>query len=247
MKVSIITVTYNSERFLQDCIDSVLNQTYSNIEYIIIDGGSTDRTIDIVKTYGKGISRVTSEADGGIYDAMNKGISLSTGDVIGFLNSDDFYIDQTVLAKVADLFDRTQSDAIYADLLYVHSINTNKVVRRWKSGSYNRKKFAFGWMPPHPTFFVKRKVLHEYGHFNLSFKTASDYELMLRLLFKNRISAAYLPEYIVKMRIGGLSNSSLRHRLFANREDGRAWKVNGLKPYFFTTILKPLRKVFQYL
>jgi len=246
MKITVITVTYNSEKFIQMCIDSVANQTYDDIEYIIVDGCSTDRTQEIIRANDSKVTLFLSEPDGGIYDAMNKGLALATGDVIGFLNSDDFYSDDNVLADVSSIVDSSNACCVYADLLYVDPFNTNKVIRNWKAGSYNRKSFLMGWMPPHPTFFAKKVVYEKFGYFNLDFKTSADYEIMLRFLYKYKVNAQYLPRVTVKMRTGGISNSSLKHRIFANSEDSLAWRVNGLDPYFFTMLFKPLRKIFQY-
>lgn len=247
MKISIITVTYNSSETLEQTILSVINQTYKNIEFIIVDGKSNDATLEIINKYKNHIHQFISEKDNGIYDALNKGIKMATGDIIGILHSDDFYTDNLVLEKVATAFLNNKCDALYADLYYVDRFNTNKIIRKWKSGSYSDSSFLFGWMPPHPTFFVKREVYNTLGAFNLNFKTSADYELMLRLLHKHKIKTTYLPEFIVKMRMGGQSNVTTRNRIAANLEDRKAWEVNNLKPYFFTLFLKPLRKIKQFL
>jgi glycosyltransferase involved in cell wall biosynthesis len=246
MTISIITATYNSSSTVKDTLGSVKNQTYREVEHLIIDGLSKDHTLDIVKAYPH-VAKVVSEKDKGIYDAMNKGIRHATGDVIGILNSDDFYASPEVLARVAKAFEDPSVDAVYGDLVYVHHEDTSRIVRRWKSGNYTPRSFYFGWMPPHPTFFVRRKVYEEAGTFNLSLRSAADYEIMLRFLLKHQYRAAYIPEVLVKMRIGGMSNASLKNRLRANREDRKAWEINGLKPYFFTLYLKPLRKLNQWL
>jgi glycosyltransferase involved in cell wall biosynthesis len=247
MKISIITVTYNSSKTIEQTVQSVIEQTYPNIEYIIVDGQSTDSTLQIIDRYKNKISKLVSERDNGIYDALNKGISLATGDVIGILHSDDFYIDKDVIEKVVSTFIKHNSDAVYADLYYVGENDTNKIIRKWRSGNYKEGMFVNGWMPPHPTFFVKRSCYEKLGKFNLEFKSAADYELMLRFIHKHKISVAYLPEFIVKMRVGGKSNESIKNRLFANYEDRKAWEVNGLKPRFYTLYLKPLRKILQFL
>jgi glycosyltransferase involved in cell wall biosynthesis len=246
MKVSIITVTYNSSKTIEQTVQSVIEQTYPNIEYIIVDGLSTDSTLQIIDRYKNKISKLVSEKDNGIYDALNKGIALATGDVIGILHSDDFYIHKNVIEKVVSTFAKRDSDAVYADLYYVGETNTNKIIRKWRSGNYSDGMFVNGWMPPHPTFFVKRSCYEKFGKFNLEFKSAADYELMLRFIHKNKIKVAYLPEFIVKMRVGGKSNESIKNRLFANYEDRKAWEVNGLKPRFYTLYLKPLRKILQF-
>jgi glycosyltransferase involved in cell wall biosynthesis len=246
LKISIITVTYNSAATIGQTILSVINQTYPDIEYIIVDGKSTDNTLQIVEKYKGRIAKVISEADKGLYDALNKGIDIASGDVIGILHSDDFYIDNNVIQKYADTFVKNASDAVYSDLYYVDKNNTDKVIRRWKSGENKVHSFINGWMPPHPTFFVKKEIYQKFGKFNLEFKSAADYELMLRFIQKFRISISYLPEYTIKMRMGGKSNVSVQNRINANLEDRKAWEINGLKPRFYTLYLKPLRKILQF-
>jgi glycosyltransferase len=246
LKISIITVTYNSAATLEQTIQSVTGQTYPHIEYIIVDGKSTDDTLKIVEKYKDRISKIISEKDAGLYDALNKGIDMATGDVIGILHSDDFYVNKEVIKKYAVVFSETHCDAVYSDLYYVDKNNTDKIIRKWKSGTYSKNAFINGWMPPHPTFFVKKEAYQRFGKFNLDFKSAADYELMLRFILKNQIQIAYLPEYTVKMRIGGKSNVSVQNRVNANLEDRKAWQVNGLKPRFYTLYLKPLRKIVQF-
>jgi glycosyltransferase len=250
MKVSIITVCYNREKFIKSTIDSVLNQNYENIEYIVVDGESKDSTMDIVRSnepYFKGRMKWISEPDNGIYDAMNKGIKMATGDVVALLNSDDIYQNEKIISNVVYDFQRRGSDAVYGDLVYVNQNNTNKIIRYWKSGRYKKKSFKYGWMPPHPAFFVKKAVYDKFGLYNLNLKVAADYEFMLRTIYKGGIKITYLPCVLVKMRLGGVSNASLLNRLLANKEDRKAWRMNNLKPYFFTTWLKPIRKIPQYL
>jgi len=245
VKISIITIAYNSQETIEDTIKSVVNQTYSNIEYIIIDGGSKDNTLSIINKYKDKISTIVSEPDKGIYDAMNKGVEKATGDLVGILNSDDFYANETVIEKIASKI--KDYDSIYADLVYVDRENTDKVTRYWKAGTYKEGAFTNGWMPPHPTFFVKKSIYNRFGTYNLKLKSAADYELMLRFLHKEKISTTYLPEVITKMRVGGQSNVTLSNRLKANKEDQLAWEINGLKPNFYTLYLKPLRKVGQFI
>jgi glycosyltransferase involved in cell wall biosynthesis len=246
MKISIITVAYNSAGTIGDTLQSVHSQDYPDIEHIIIDGRSTDGTLDIVRKFPK-VARVVSEKDNGLYDAMNKGIKLASGEVIGILNSDDVYSGPTVISSVAALFANKNNDTVYGDLQYVQADDLNRVVRTWRSGHFKRSSFYYGWMPPHPAFFVRKTIYERVGLFNTSLRSASDYEMMLRILFKNNFNAAYLAEVLVKMRAGGISNASFRNRLVANREDRKAWKLNQLEPYFFTLYLKPLRKVLQFL
>ncbi|PCJ25981.1 MAG: glycosyl transferase [Flavobacteriales bacterium] len=247
LKVSIITVCYNSSKTIEDTIQSVLSQTYTNIEYIIIDGLSTDNTLEIVTKYKDKITKIVSEKDNGLYDAINKGIKLATGDIIANLNSDDFYIDNNVIADVVEKIEKENTDSLYADLYYVDAIDTNKVVRHWKSGNYKHGLFYKGWMPPHPTFFVKKSVYEKYGTFNLQLKSAADYEIMLRFIHKYKIKISYLPRVVVRMRIGGVSNVSLLNRIKANREDKQAWLINDLKPKPYTLLFKPLSKLGQFL
>ena len=246
MKVSIITVCYNSATTIDDTIQSVLSQSYPNIEYIVIDGKSTDLTGTIIKKYKEKISTVLCEKDKGMYDAINKGIRLCTGDVVAILNADDFYIDNEVIADVVSTMQAEKADSLYSDLYYVAADNTDKVIRNWVSGKYDRQKFLYGWMPPHPTFFVKRASYEEYGNFNLALKSAADYELMLRFLYKNKLSTCYLSRPLVRMRVGGMSNVSLKNRIKANKEDRKAWIMNGLIPKSYTLLFKPLRKMIQY-
>lgn len=246
MKISIITITFNSAATIEQTIRSVIEQTYPDIEYIIVDGKSTDDTLRISEKYKDKISKIISEPDHGLYDALNKGIEMATGDVIGLLHSDDFYIDTHVIQKYADTFIKNKSDSVYSDLYYVDKTNTNKIIRKWKSGEYKPTSFVNGWMPPHPTFFVRKEIYQKFGKFNTNFKSAADYELMLRFILKNKISVAYLPEYTVKMRVGGKSNVTVQNRVSANLEDRKAWQINGLKPRFYTLYLKPFRKILQF-
>lgn len=247
MKVSIITIVYNNHKTIADAIESVLGQTYTNIEYIVVDGLSTDGTIDVVKEYADRITMFTSGKDGGLYDAINKGIRMASGDVIGLLHSDDILNSKNSIKVIADAFKIHRTDSVYADLVYVDREKPEKIVRNWKSGDYNRNKFIYGWMPPHPTFYVKREVYERLGLYNTGFKSAADYELMLRYLYKHGISTAYVPECIVRMRVGGKSNVTIKNRIRANKEDYSAWHINGLQPRFYTRFLKPLRKLTQYL
>ena len=247
MKVSIITVCFNSEKTIEDAIRSVVEQTHPDIEYIIIDGKSTDATLSVIEKYRNRISKIVSEKDEGIYFALNKGIALATGDVVGMLHSDDFYPNKDVVSRVVSEFERTNSDSVYGDLHYVSREDPQKVFRHWVSSPFDRTQFLKGWMPPHPTFFVKRKYYSQFGAFNTLFSFAADYELMLRFLYKHKLSSSYIPEVLVKMRTGGISNVSLKNRLHANREDRLAWKVNGLKAGKLTLLLKPLSKLRQFL
>ena len=245
MKISIITATYNSASTVRDTLKSIAEQEYADIEHIIVDGLSKDNTLDIVKDFTH-VAKVISEKDKGIYDAMNKGVKLAGGDVIGILNSDDFYTGSTILTKVAAAFEDPAVEAVYGDLQYVKQDNVQVITRTWKSGSFRKKSLYYGWMPPHPTFFVRKHIYEKCGIFNTTLRSAADYELMLRVLLKYGARVQYIPEVLVKMRAGGMSNASLKNRFRANKEDAMAWKLNQLKPYFFTMWLKPLRKVLQF-
>lgn len=247
MKVSIITVVFNGASTLKSCIDSVLSQDYKDIEYIIVDGKSTDGTVELIQSYGSKIAHLLSEPDKGIYDAMNKGIALATGDIVGILNADDFYASNSAVSKIVQAMNTSNFDGAYGDLFYVDAVHIEKVTRKWIAGSYKKGSFLFGWMPPHPTFFIRRKLYEKYGVFRLDLGSAADYELMLRMIHKFGINLAYVPEVLIKMRAGGVSNSSVENRLAANRNDRKAWELNHIKPYFFTLWLKPLRKITQFL
>jgi glycosyltransferase involved in cell wall biosynthesis len=247
MKITIITVVYNGAATVRDSIESVLNQTYPDIEYIVIDGNSTDNTAEVVRSYGSRITRFVSEPDKGLYDAINKGLRLATGDVVGLINADDFYKHNQVVEKVVQLFQTTNCDAVYGDVIYVNPENTEKIDRYWKVGAYKEGDFLWGWMPPHPTCFIRRSVYETLGNYTLLLKSSSDYELLLRFIHKHKIKLGYLPEVLVAMRSGGMSNATLKHRWRANQEDRMGWKINGLRPYFFTLLFKPLRKIVQLL
>jgi glycosyltransferase involved in cell wall biosynthesis len=231
MKVSLITVSFNSEGTIEQTIRSVIGQTYfPNIEYIMIDGGSTDRTLDIIKEYKNHIKYFISERDNGIYDAMNKGIRASTGDVVAILNSDDIYFDNKVIEKVMGHFINDSSlSAVYGDLYYVSQNDTSKVVRKWISKAYYPDFFNDGHVPPHPTLFVKKRIYEEIGLFNLNYKLASDYEFMLRLFKKNSFKTKYISSVFIKMRLGGATNKSILNIIKGNKEILTAWINNGYK------------------
>ena len=246
MKVSVITAVFNGVDTIKDCIKSVSGQIYPDIEHIIIDGGSTDGTLEVIKRYTEKRVNIVSEPDNGIYDALNKGIRQASGEVIGLLYSDDFYAHDRVIEKVADIFMKYNIDSCYGDLQYVDKNNPDKVIRYWKSSQYRHGKFKYGWMPPHSTFFVKKEIYNKYGYFNTNFKIAADYELMLRFLEKHKISTYYTPEVFIKMRIGGTSNRNIKNLIIKSNEDYRAWKVNNLNGGFYTILLKNLCKIPQF-
>ncbi|RKZ23908.1 glycosyltransferase [bacterium] len=243
MKISIITSVLNCSQFIRDNIESVKMQTYRDVEHIVIDGGSTDGTYEIVKK--SGVSFSISEKDRGIYDGMNKGISFATGDIVGFLNGDDMYNDPFVLEDVAMAF-TSGYDSCYGDIVYVDRENTNRIVRFWKSGKYKRGIFRRGWMPPHPTFFVRREIFERFGRFNTLFRISADYELMLRFLEVNRISTCYIPRVLVRMRTGGNSYTNLKNFFKKFEEDCTAWRVNRLSINPVFLLLKPFSKIGQF-
>ena len=246
MKISIITPSLNSVDIIEGAIKSVLSQNYPNIEYIIIDGGSTDGTVEVINKYKNKINKFVSEPDRGVYDGMNKGIKLATGDIVGILNSDDVYADDKVIERVVAEMTKKNVDVCWGNLVYVGAKNIDKVIRYWKSSGYKEGKFKKGWMPPHPTFFVKKWVYDKYGLFNLDFPISADYELMLRFLERHKIKSCYIPQILVKMRIGGQSNKSIKNIIKGNIECYRAWKINGLKANPLIFFFKPLSKVTQY-
>jgi glycosyltransferase len=246
VKVSIITVTYNSEKYLADCIASVRRQTYSNIEHIIVDGKSTDGTLKIIRKNSGSLAHWISETDHGMYDAINKGIKMATGDIIGVLNSDDMLASADVIMDIVACFDEKQVDSVYGDLVYVDPSNPQKVMRYWKGLSYKRSRFNYGWMPAHPTFYIRRELINRFGGYENHYFTAADYEFMARYLYRHKISSCYLSKMIVKMRNGGASNSNIYRRLRANRRDYLAMKRNRIPFAFIVSILKPLIKIPQY-
>ncbi len=246
MKISIITVVYNGAITIKDSIDSVISQTYPDIEYIIVDGLSKDNTLDIVRSYGDKIAKVVSEKDKGIYDAMNKGIGLATGDVVAILNSDDFYANNHVIADVMKEFQKDSSvECVYGDLEYVDQHDTTKIKRVWKSRPYRAGLFRTGWHPAHPSFFVKKSVYNAYGVFRLDLPIAADYELMLRFLHVHKIKSVYIPGFMVKMREGGTSNKSIKNIYKANLEVLKSWRVNHRFVPYWIFVTKPLSKVMQ--
>ena len=235
----------NNGETLAQCLASVRMQSVV-AEHIIVDGGSTDSTPEVIESCRSSLGKIIMEPDQGIYDAMNKGIRHATGEIVGILNADDFYPAADVLEKVVAVFSNPAIEACYGDLRYVHPRDTGKIQRYWRSGEFHPDKFYWGWMPPHPTFFVRRAVYEKYGLFRPELGTAADYELMLRLLLKHRIQTVYIPETLVHMRSGGASNRSIYSRLKASRMDREAWKVNDMQPYPWTLLAKPLRKLGQW-
>ena len=252
MRISVVTVCYNAAPTLADAVESVLGQLPDrqapfDLEYIVVDGGSTDGTLDLLEPYRDRIATLISEPDRGLYDAMNKGIKAATGDVVAILNADDVYASNEVLARVTALFRASDVEAVYGDLHYVAADDVSRVTRSWQAGTYRPDAFRRGWMPPHPTLFVRRACYDRWGLFTMALRSAADYELMLRFIHRHGMSLAYLPETLVLMRAGGVSNASLMHRIRAHREDWKAWRMNGFQPSLLTMLAKPLRKLPQFL
>ncbi len=245
MKISIITSVYNNKDFIAEAIESVLSQSYDNIEYIVVDGASTDGTVDIVKAYSGKISKFVSEPDNGLYDGLNKGIHLATGDVIGFLHSDDFYLHDQVIEMIANYFQNNNCDGVYGDLIYVDQNHTNKVVRHWKSGEFEYENLKKGWMPPHPAFFIKREVYEKYGVFDIGFKISADYNFMLKILSEDGMKVCYLSNVLYVMRTGGVSNKSLKNLFLKSKEDLKALKQNSVGS-LLALFLKNISKIPQF-
>ncbi|MGQ8337734.1 glycosyltransferase family 2 protein [Sunxiuqinia sp. A32] len=244
MKITLITATYNSYPNILDTLDSIQQQTYNDIEWIIIDGGSTDETQTVLKNNPL-VSHSISESDEGIYDALNKGIKMSTGDVIGFVHSDDVFASPSTLEDLVKAFQKTQADGVFGDLQYVDKNDTNKVIRYWKSKLFKHQNLRYGWMPAHPTLFLKKEVYQKHGEFDLSFKIAADYDFMLRILQDTKLGFQYLPHVITKMRVGGASNKSLANIILKSKEDLRAIRNNNIGGVY-TLLFKNIRKVSQF-
>ncbi|PWE00037.1 glycosyltransferase family 2 protein [Marinilabilia rubra] len=240
-KISLITVTYQSAKTLSATIESVRRQTFSDFEYIVVDGGSTDETIDILKNNSDVVDKWISEPDKGIYDAMNKGIGLAEGELVGFIHADDIFAKSDILDTI-DLRSReTDFHLLYGDLEYVKAENPEKVVRYWRSGSFRRQQLQRGWMPPHPTVYVNRKFFHKIGRFNVGYRISADYEWLLRALSNPVVKVEYLPEVMVRMRLGGASNGSLRNVIAKSGEDLKALRSNnvgGLRTLFLKNASK---------
>ncbi len=248
MKISIITVVYNNERTIKDALESVLGQSYRDIEYVIIDGKSKDNTVTIIDEYTDKLGYFISEKDNGLYDAMNKGIQAATGDVIGILNSDDLYQDFDVIADVMEQFNNDSTlDILYGNLVYVKSDDVNKIVRNWKCKPYYNRFFENGNVPPHPALFVKKSVYDKVGLFNLDYKLAADYELMLRMLKKHDFKIKYIDRLIVKMRLGGATNQSYKNIINQNKEIVRSWKDNSLKAPFYLMPVRIFKRLIQFI
>jgi len=244
LKITVITVSYNAQSTIEQCVLSVINQDYHNTEYIIIDGNSSDGTLSILEKYKKHIKVLVSEPDKGIYDAMNKGIALASGEVIGMLNADDFFADNHILTVVSDAFKNNKPDMVYGDLDYIKP--DGSTFRKWRSGRYKKGMFNLGWMPPHPTFYCLKTVFDKLGNYSLEYGTAADYELMLRFIHLNHSAVYYIPRVLVKMSMGGVSNSNIKNRVKALAFDMRAMYKNKVLFPPIALLFKPLRKLRQF-
>jgi len=247
VKVSIITISYNNATAIAETIESVIKQSYSNIEYIIVDGKSVDNTVGIIKSYGSKINKFISEKDGGIYDAMNKGIRLAEGEIIGFINADDKLNSNNCISEIVNFFQMHDLDIVYGDKIYTKNNDPDKIVRYWKAGEYNRKNFKKGWMPPHLSTYIKTIFYQKHGIFRTDFRIAADYELLFRFMYKYKAKTKYLPMVIARMRIGGISNKSIKNILVSNYEVYKSWKINGFRISPFIIARKPISKVTQLL
>lgn len=248
MKISIITVTYNSASTLEDTLNSILGQTYEDYEICLVDGGSKDETLQIVKNFEakfNGRLRYISEPDNGIYDAMNKGIKMASGDIVGILNSDDFFFDNDVLSRIYKAFVKYKVDCIFGNLVYVNSIRTDRIERVWKGSEYREGCFKYGWVPAHPTFYVKRSDYIKYGTYNLSYQVSADFELMLRYLAKNKVTSKYIDTFFVRMRSGGESNGSIKNVLLGNKNILRAFNENNIDYSILYPFYRLIPKVLQ--
>lgn len=244
-KISIITVSYNSVSTIRETIDSVLSQDYPDIEYIVVDGNSTDGTRDIIEAYGNRITKFICEKDSGLYDAMNKGIWAATGSVVGILNSDDLYHEKSTIRKVMDTFTQTQADCVFGDLFYFKSGQPNKPLRYYRGRNFSPQKIRWGVLPPHPAFFVRTSTYHRIGLFDTRYKFAADFDLMARFLYVHRISYQYIPEMLVRMRIGGVSTESFSRIIKINREDMASCRKNNIDTNFFLFHIKYFFKIAQ--
>jgi glycosyltransferase len=245
MKITIITATHNSKAFISNCITSIKNQTYKEIEHLIIDGASTDNTVEIIKSTPNRVKLIISEPDKGIYDAINKGISLSSGEIIGLLHSDDIFSDDNTLSCICAEFVKG-ADVVYGNMNYVKKNNTSVVIRNWISKPLNQANLRYGWMPPHTTFFCLKSVYDKHGLFDLTFKISADYDLMLRILKDNTLKVNHIPVTLVQMRLGGMSNRSFMNILLKMYEDYKAIRKNKIGG-LYTLAFKNLRKLPQFI
>lgn len=247
MKVSIITVVLNCVNYIADCIDSILIQNHNDIEYIVIDGKSTDGTIIVIEKYQSFIDYFVSVPDEGIYSALNRGLSIATGDVIGILNADDVLADAHVISTIVENFKNKSCDAVYGNLNYTSRNDLNHVIRIWRSKSFQRNSVKYGWMPPHPTIYIRKEIFLKYGNYSMNYGHSSDYELILRFFYKHQIVAVFVDQLFVKMRIGGVSNGSVKQLLMACSEDYRAMILNDIPSPIMAIVGKKIRKIEQFI
>ncbi|GGF63706.1 glycosyltransferase [Mameliella alba] len=245
-RISVVTAVYNRARTLGEALDSVAAQTHPDVEHVIQDGGSTDGTLELIEARSQSNISLVSEPDGGIYDAINKGIARCTGDVIGLMHSDDFFASDRVLEQVARAMEDPAIEGVYGDLDYVSGTDTGRIIRKWRSGSYTMDSLKRGWMPPHPTLYLRREVFDRWGVYDTSFRIAADYDAMLRYMVKGSVRLVHVPEVFVKMRVGGESNKSIGKILRKSREDYRALRANGVGG-MGALAMKNLSKVKQFL
>jgi glycosyltransferase len=245
VKISIITAVYNRSSTIADAMISVRDQAYQNLEHVVVDGLSTDSTLQIIRGYLNSNTLLISEADDGMYEAINKGINLSTGDIVGVLHSDDVFSDSLVLKDVAECFSNSDVDVVYGDLVYVDKENPYRVRRFWQADKFSAKKLAWGWMPPHPTLFIRRRALEKLGYYDESYQISADYDFILRYFSSGNVFAEYIPRVLVRMRLGGKSNRSIATLWTKTVEDYRAlrrYRIGG----FVTILVKNLRKIPQF-
>mgnify|MGYP003945378095 CR=1 FL=1 len=246
MKVSVITAVFNCASYISSCIDSIAKQKHKEIEYIIIDGNSTDGTVSIINTYAAHVHYFVSEPDNGFYGALNRGISMATGEVIGILNADDVLADADVITTVVENFKNSSCDAVYGNLNYTQRNDLNQVIRKWRSNAYSRKAIKYGWMPPHPTIYIRKEIYLKHGTYSMDYGHSSDYELILRLFYKHQINTVYVDRLFVKMRIGGVSNNTYKQLFKACSADYRAMIFNDIPHPVVAVVAKKLRKLEQY-
>jgi len=247
MKISIVTAVWNRKHSIADCLQSVHAQTYPHIEHVIVDGASTDGTLDIIHGTPRRPGPMVSERDHGIYDAINKGIAMATGDFVGLMHADDLFDSPTIVAELVAHLHQTGAHAVYGDLEYVNAQDTSKVVRYWKSGAFTPGIMSRGWMPPHPTVFIRRELFAQHGLYRTDMRIAADYERMLHLFHMQEIQPAYLPRVVTRMRVGGASNKSLKNIMRKTREDLRAWSLHGKPLHGLTAVfLKNASKIRQF-
>jgi glycosyltransferase involved in cell wall biosynthesis len=245
IKISVVTAVYNRCETVSQSLDSIFSQTYPFVESVVIDGGSVDGTLELIKNYRSKIGFFVSEKDSGIYEALNKGIKNSTGDVVGFLHSDDVFENDKVLEKIAAIFQNPDIVAVYGDVVHVKYDNLDQITRYWKAGFYDDASFALGWMPPHPTLYVRRSLYQQFGGFNTSYRISADYDCILRFFTVGKINAFYIPEVLVRMRVGGISNRSIKMLILKSFEDLKVVRKNnvgGIK----TILSKNLNKISQF-